>query len=157
MTAYYRRGKTQIWYVATLSSTTSPPITGINAGTELSESVADIAGFSFKNNPIDTPVLSSSWTNKIPGPDTADDSSITFYDDDTANPLRTTLAKGTVGFIVILPAGNGSGDITAAQKVDVFPIVVAGTPREYTLGNDPAKWSAECTISSPPSIDATTV
>lgn len=157
MTAFYRRGKTQVWFAPTMTSIVAPAIADINAGTELSPAVAGITGFSYKNTPILTPVLSSAWENQIPGSDAADPSSLEFYEDDTTNPLRTTLAKGTKGFIVILPFGLGSGAIVAAKKVDVFPVQVSGIPRVYSLANDAAKWMAEFTITTPPTSDVATV
>lgn len=105
MARYFRRGKSKIrWAPAVAGS--SPTRPEITAGVDLSPSVADIGGFQLSNNPITTPDLATAFDSQIDGPDSTEDSSLTFYDDDTATTIRTTLAKGVSGFILLFPYGD---------------------------------------------------
>ena len=157
MARFFRRGITRFYFLATApASLTAPLVTELTAGTNLTTAVAEVAGFTFANQPIETPDFGSAYVAKIPGPDAADDSSLTFYEDQTTNPLRTTLQKGTLGYIVMLPQG-GTGALgapAATNKCDVFHVQVASAPREISAGNDPARWRAEFTVLDAPSIDS---
>jgi hypothetical protein len=157
MAKFFRRGHTQVWYVAAIAAPAVPTIAVLNAGTQLTASIGDMEGWSFANEPIDTPSLDSPWVSKIPGPDAAEDSALVFYEDDTTNTLRTTLAKGTDGFIVIKSNGSGVAALIATDIVDVFKVEVSATPRAYSLGNEAATWKAQFTITDPPNIDVATV
>lgn len=158
MARFFRRGKTRFYFLtATPASLTAPTVAEINAGTNLTTAVAEVAGFTFANQPIETPDFGSAYVSRIPGPDQAEDSALTFYEDRTSNPLRTTLAKGVQGYIAMLP-GGGSGAAGApaiGDKVDLFHVEVASTPREISAGNDPARWRCELTVLDAPSIDST--
>lgn len=157
MARFFRRGITRFYFVPTApSSLTAPTVAELTAGTNLTAAVADVAGFTFANQPIETPDFSAAYVSKIPGPDQADDSTLTLYEDRTTNPLRATLAKGQQGYIIMLPqGGTGTGGAPAiGNKADVFHVEVASTPREISAGNDPARWRAEFTVLDAPTIDA---
>lgn len=152
MAEYFRRGTSRVYLVPTIT-VTAPTVAQVTAGTEITDDIADVEGFRFSNSRIDIPKLSSTFTATIAGEDTADDSSLTFYDDDTTNPLRATLAKGTQTHVVFFPAGTAGANPAIGDDVDVWPVESASTPREWTMGNDPARWMAEFGITAPPSLD----
>lgn len=136
------------------SGTKAPTAAEITAGTELTGSINDMNGFSYQSETIDTPDLSTPFTKNIPGPDTVDDSNLVIYLDSVTNPLRTTLAKGTAGFIVICDF-KPSGAVTTGDKVDSWPVTVTGVPKQYSMGNDPALWTAMFAATDTPATDVT--
>lgn len=150
MSRYFRRGTTKIYFLPTVAAKAAPTTGEIAAGTDLTNSVAEVAGFTFSNSPIPVPDMGSVYTKTIPGEDTSDDSSLTFYEDDVANPIRTVLAKGTSGFIVLSPAGS----VAAAAKVEVWPVKTTSVAREWSAGNDPARFVVGFTIPDTPATDA---
>lgn len=105
MARYFRRGISKTKWLPAQAGT-SPTRAEITAGVDLSPSVNAINGFQFSNNPIATPDLSDNFDSQITGPDTAGDSSIDFYDDDTSTVVRTALAKGTQGVALLMPYGD---------------------------------------------------
>lgn len=152
MGKFFRRGKTQVLFVPTIASATkAPTVAELGTGTALGASINDMNGFSFANQPIDTPTLADEFTGKIGGEDQAEDSSFTFYLDDTTNPLRTTLAKGVNGFVVI--ADFKVGALVAADVVDVWPSRATAAPKQYSLGNDPALWLSQWVHPATPALD----
>lgn len=153
MTRYFRRGKSKILFTPTVTGysaaagTGSPTRAEITAGTALTPQIAEVNGFSFSNSPIATPDLNSTFTSTIAGEDTAEDSSLTFYDDDTATTIRTALLKGTKGYILLFPYGD-----VPTKRMEVWPVESTGVADEWTAGNDPARFAASFGITSPPSL-----
>lgn len=163
MARFFRRGVTKIFWVAgesAISDFDAPTEAEISGATELSCQLAEISGFKFSNNPIDVPDMCSEFVKNIPGEDTADDSSITFYELTgglASNPIKSTLVKGSLGFIVIYPYGTAGSSPAAGDECEVWPSSVASNTREFSAGNDPARWMAEFTITDVPDQEATIV
>lgn len=154
MANFWRRNVSRAFWVPAISNKAAPTAAEVNAGTELTAKMADIAGFSYQNQAIPTPTWGTSFNSVIPGEDQVQPSSITFYEDKTSNPLRTTLAKGTVGHIVLFFAGTAGANPAATDKAEVWPSISAGPVRLYTFGNEPAKWRADLTPNDVPATDA---
>lgn len=145
MSRYTRRGKSTLKFAPAIANKAAPTSGELSAGTDLTLNTADIAGFTYNNSPINTPDLSSTFTSQIGGEDTADVSSLTFYDDDASSTVRTALAKGVTGFIVRMPYGQ-----VTAKRAEVFPVTVTGANDEWSLGNDPARFVVSFAITSTP-------
>lgn len=143
-----RKGISKVSFVPTIAAKAAPTQAEITAGTDLTPDLAEINGVTFANQPIDTPDFSSGWTKKIPGEDQADDPTLTFYEDDTSTTIRDALDKGTAGYLVFMPWGK------AATKVaEVWPVTVASNAREWSSGNDPARFVVTFTTTDP-AVDA---
>lgn len=136
MARFFRRGVSRVYFNATSAI----------GGTELTNSIAEIAGFQLSNSPIATPDLQSTFTKTIIGEDTTDTSTITFYDDDTASAIRTALAKGNAGFIMLVPYGVGTG-----KRYESWPVRSTGVNDEWTVGNDPARFVVGFAVTDVPS------
>lgn len=151
MAKFSRKGTTKILFTDTIAAPTMIPTRAeITGATKLTPSIAAIDGFSVENQEIETPTMESTFDAKIPGSDQAADSTITFYEDDTANALETELAKGTEGFVIILR----KGDVPASTSMDIYPVRVASISPAYTVDNEAAKFMAKFSITEPPVIGA---
>lgn len=148
MARYTRRGKSKIHFLPAVAGA-SPTRPEITAGTALTPGIAGVSGFSFEGSLIATPDLDSTFASTIAGEDTAGDSSLTFYDDDTVATLRTLLVKGTAGFIVLFPYGD-----VATKRCEIWPIVSTGVADEWSAGNDPARFTAKFGVTAPPNLSA---
>lgn len=157
MSRFFRRGKSKAFWVPTLGSLTSPSAAQVNAGVNLTSQIADISGFEFSNSPISTPDLSTTFTTTIPGEDTAQEPQLMFYEDDTTNTLQSTLAKGTTGHVVLFYRGTAGASPAASDNAEVWKVISTGPYREYSMGNDPARWGARFTPTDPPVFNATLV
>jgi hypothetical protein len=149
---FWRRGVTKAYFVPSIASLAAMTVAEVTAGTRLDEAINDLAGFTFNNNPITTPVLSRALDTKIPGPDQLDDSTFTFLEAKASNPLQTTLAKGTSGYIVFFPGGTAGASPAAADKYHAWPVTTTGWAPVITMGADPATWRAGVTITDTPSL-----
>ena len=160
MARFFRRGTTKIFFDTSIADTDAPTTAELSNATELSCEMAEISGFSFSNSPIDVPDMCDVFVKKIPGEDTAEDSSMTFYEDDggfAANPIQSTLAKGTEGYVLIFPFGIAGASPNTGDECEVWPVSIASLTREYTAGNDPARYMVEFTITDVPDQEATVV
>lgn len=153
---FFRRGKTRAFWVPTISNIAAPTAAEIAAGTELTSGISDITGFSTSQDFIGVPDLSSETTATVPGEVTMDDSSLKIYFDSASNPLRTTLAPGTVGNVVFIDY-KPSGSIVATDKVDVYPAQIGSTPKERDMGSTAAQWTAMIAITAKPREDVAVV
>jgi hypothetical protein len=144
---YMRRGTSKFYFVPTIAAESMIPTrTELNAGTEFSEYIAAMDGWTVTNQEIETPNMADTYDSTIPGSDKADSSSFTFYEDEETATLEQTFAKGTTGYVVILR----KGDVPANNSMDVFPIRVASLSPQYTADNEAAKFMATCSITSRP-------
>ncbi len=150
MSRYFRRGTTKIYFAPVIADISAPTEDEMADATELSCDISDIAGFSFSNSPIDVPDMCSTFVKSIPGEDTAEDSSMTFYEDNVANPIRTLLTKGSEGYIVFFPYGVTGGTPSAGDEAEVWPVSVASSTRAWSAGNEAAKYTIEFTITDVP-------
>ena len=112
-------------------------------------------GFTFSNNPIAAPNMSTTFVSSVAGEDTTEDSNLVFYEDDTTNTISTAQAKGTSGFIVIFYKGIAGAAPAASDKCDVWPIQVASNARQYTADNETAKYQIVYTPTAAPGFDKT--
>lgn len=154
MGRFMRKGTNQWYFVPTIADAgLVPTTTEITAGTRLDTEMAEVNGFMFQNNPIQTPDMSSTFTKQIGGEDSADDSSIVFYEDDTTNTIRTALAKGTDGFVVIFKAGIAGAAPAIGDEADVWPATVTSNSPQFTADNEAAKYQVAFSITEEPVFD----
>ncbi len=152
---FMQKGTTRFFFVPSLAAQATPVDDEVNAGTEVTPEVADVTGFSFVNQKIDTPDMSSTFDTSIPGSDQPDDSSLMIYERKGAasNPILAALAKGTAGYMVIFPFGCAGDDPAAADKCDVWPVTIAGNNRAYNAGNEASKKNVQFNITGRPSVN----
>jgi hypothetical protein len=149
---FNRKGTTQIFFLPTIASAALLPTTAeITAGTELTDGINAIDGFTLENSPIETPDMASTFVSKIGGDDSAADSSLTFYEDSVLDDTETDLAKGTSGYIVIFSKGQSP----SAKGMDVFPVTVVSNSKAYTTDNEAAKITVQFTITARPAFNQT--
>lgn len=111
---------TQIVIVTTLANKNSPTRAEIDGGKEVSGEVSAVNGFNVESNMIDAPDYGSRFTSQNSGRTQAQNSSLTFYQDQTTNDVRSWLSRGTTGYVLMMWGGD-----VPNQKMDVFPFEVA--------------------------------
>lgn len=149
MARFMRKGVTKVYWAVTLASPSAPTVANMVAAVVLHTQLSELNGFNFTNTPIDTPDMASAFVSKIPGEDTVGDSSMVFYEDTLTNPIKTALAKNTVGFVVLFPTGLAGSTPAIADKTDVWPAIVASNSRRYSAGNESALYEVVFTCTAP--------
>ncbi|MEV2259215.1 hypothetical protein OG473_39775 (plasmid) [Streptomyces anulatus] len=152
MARFNRKGVTKILFAETIADTGyMPTLVEITGATDYTKQIAAVDGFSIENQEIETPDMDSTFVSKIPGDDSAADSSLTFYEDDTTDLIETELAKGTTGFILIARKGKAASD----KGLDVYPVRVASNSATVTADNEAAKITVRFSITDRPLTNAT--
>lgn len=149
MARFFRRGISKIYFLPSVADLDSPTRLEITAGVNLSPFVNAINGFQLNNSPIPTPNLEDQFTSQIDGEDTVADSSLVFNDDDTDDDVRTALAKGTAGYVLLMPYGDVSG-----KRAEVWPAKSTGFNDEWTTDNSPARAQAGFAVTAVPEQNA---
>jgi hypothetical protein len=154
MARFIRRGVSKIYFLPvvagyTVAGTGAPTRAEITAGTNLSPEIAEVSGWMLENATVATPDLGTDFDSGIPGIDSAADSSLTFYEQETTNVIETLLPKGTAGFVYIMR----KGDVPASLSGDLFPVRVGSRSAQITVGADPARFVVNFSITSRPSLD----
>ncbi|WP_162890199.1 hypothetical protein [Streptomyces olivoreticuli] len=139
-----------LWLAKVADASHVPTRAELTAGTDLTDAVAAIDGWSLSNKAIETPTLGSTFETKIPGADEADDSSLTFYEDETADTIEGLFTKDATGFVVMLR----KGDIPGSRSMDVFPVRVGSRSAQYSVDNEAAKFVVSFSITEKPVQDA---
>lgn len=153
---FMQKGTSKFHFVPTIAATTNIPTAAeVTAGDDITPDIAEISGFNFTNDPIETPDIDNTFAPSIPGQDKADSSSMTYYDrlGLANNPAKTLMPKGTIGFIVIFPYGTAGANPAAGDECDVWPVQVASVSRGYSAGNEASKNVFMFTVTEPPALD----
>lgn len=150
MSRFFRRGVSEIEFVAAIVAIATPTKAELDLGVALTPAVAGISGFSINNSPITTPDLETSFDSQIDGPDTSGDSSINFYDDDADAVIRAAVAKGTAGFIALYPYGK-----VATKRVEIWPAKSTGVNDEWSLDATAAQFQVGFAITGRPNQEGT--
>lgn len=152
MARFNRKGVTKILFAETIASESYlPTLVELTGATDYTKQIAAVEGFSISNQEIETPDMDSTFVSKIPGDDSAEDSSLTFYEDDVTDTIETDLAKGTTGFILIARKGKAS----STKGLDVYPVRVASNSSTVTADNEAAKLTVRFSITDRPLTNAT--
>jgi len=127
---FYARGTTKVHFLPVIAAATMIPTRAeITAGTDLSDEISDMTGWTTTSGSIGTPDLGSRFNRKIPGDIDSPDSSLTIYASRDGNDVRKVLPRDTVGYIVFMDAGDVPG-----RLMDIFAISVASVGKTRSMG-----------------------
>lgn len=149
-TRFFNRGTTIVVFCTSISNKSAPTRAEINAGTDLSNEIAEVDGWIVTSNQIETPDLGTTFTSKIPGSTSADDSSLTMYEDIGGADARTLFPRGTNGFIIWMDGGDVAG-----RKMDVFPVRAASQGKTRTVEDNAATVQIMFAITAEPAENVT--
>jgi hypothetical protein len=149
MGKFFRRGVTKVRFLPAVANSSAPTAPEIAAGTDITPALAGMSGFQLSNAPIAVPNMQDVFTPQIPGEDTVADSSLEINDDNASSTIRTALAKGTSGFVLLQPYGA-----TSAKRCEVWPVTVTGFNDVYSVDNTPAKSMAGFAVTATPTQNA---
>lgn len=157
MARFMRKGTNRWYFVLTIANVNYVPTAAeVNAGTRIDTDLAEVNGFMYSNSPIQVPDMASTFTKQIGGEDSAEDSSLVFYEHSSfaANTIRAALPKNATGFVVIFKGGIAGGTVAAGDRCDVWPVVITSNAAQYTADNEAAKFQVSFSVSDRPAENA---
>lgn len=158
MADVYADGNVRVSYVAAISSQAAPTTTELNAGIQLQSTLTPdgLVGFEATTAEVDNSALNATFDTKTIGRDSYSGTMLRFKKQTVgSDTIRTTLTRGTTGYIVIR---RGIAETTAwasTQQIEVYPII-CGRRKEITpTANSVMKYEVPVMITASPSPDAT--
>lgn len=143
---YFDVATTKCYYIPTIAAADLEPTRAeMNAGTDLSNEIADLDGWTVEGDEIETPDLGTTFTGSIPGRTSAEDCSLTFHADLNGDDARTLLPRGTEGFIMWCDGGDVEGNIAT-----VFPVRVKSCSVARSVDDDNARINVQFSVSREP-------
>lgn len=153
MGRYNRRSNTGWWLVPTIADLDAPTVAEINAGVALHEVLAAMNGFTGDQEDLPVPDVGSTWPKTIPGGETVDASSLTFWagddDADTEEVVRAAMVAGdgTEKYVVQIKRQKTPA---AGEPADVFPVRIKKTNEVHTADNAGAQFMTGFSIHDTP-------
>lgn len=149
-TRFIRRGISKTFWVPSIADLAAMTRAELTAGTDLSNFIAAVNGFSESADNVDTPDMGHRFTSSIPGPTSVGDSSLAFYEDQVSAALESLLPINATGFVVILP----KGDVAAPAGVySAFPVRVSSQAPDYGLDNNAAQFTVSFSVTDEPVLN----
>lgn len=143
---YYDVANTKCYLVFTTANPTAPTRSELDAGTDITGEIADVSGFTLSAEELEVPNMNDLFVGRIPGRQSAEDSSIATYGDINGNDITDLLETGDELYVVWLHGGD-----TANNKMDVYPVRVRSVSRLISL-SDAARVQTEFSIRSKPTL-----
>ncbi len=157
MADVFADGNVRVAFVASISNIAAPTTAELNAGVLLQSTLtADgLVGFEAETADVDTTSLASTFDTKGIGRDSYSGTMLRLKKQTVgSDTVRTTLTRGTSGNIVIRRGIAETTAWTAAQQVEVYPII-CGRRKELTPEpNGLLKYEVPVKIWQPPNPDA---
>lgn len=157
MADVFADGNVRVAYVATISNIAAPTTTELNAGILLQSTLtADgLIGFEATTAEVDTTSLASTFNTKNIGRDDYSGTMLRLKKQTVgSDTVRTTLTRGTTGYIVIRRGITETTAWASSQQVEVYPII-CGRRKELTpTANSVMKYEVPTPITSAPNPDA---
>ena len=157
MADIYVDGYTRVAFVPTIANIAAPTTTELNAGVLLSSLItADgLVGFEATTAEVDTTALDSTFDTKGIGRDTFDGTMLRIKKQDGTDTAYNTLTRGTTGYVVIRRDVLSTTAWTAAQKVEVYPIVCGRERNLAPEANTVRRYEVPTMVTSAPNLRAT--
>jgi hypothetical protein len=148
---FLRRGISKVYWLKKVADQRHPTRKELSEPNrfDLTEAISEIEGWTLENEAIETPDLGSTFNASIPGNDKAEDSSLTFFEDQHKNDVEQQLSKGAKGWIALLR----KGDVPGSRSADLFPVQVATRAATWTTDNEAATFKVTFTITDEPALD----
>lgn len=158
MPRFFPSAKSKVVFAPAVANLAAPSGAEITAGTVLTVPASTVAaGLIALDNwetdgaNIEVPDVASTFDKTIPGRSSAKEPSAAFYDDDAASvAIRTALAEGTAGFMIIMKMGQTTG-----RRCEVWPCRVNTlNDSQVHNKNEAAQFSATFAITDAPNKNA---
>lgn len=130
MAKFIAAEKVEVWYVPTITSTSAPTVTELNAGTRLTDFMTGGFSADFSTNLVDTGTLASAFNSTAAGTYGGGTNTLSgVLRDNAADSAWNALPRDTEGYFAV-QVGTSTGATWATGDVlDVFPIYVS--TRQY--------------------------
>lgn len=144
-------GRVRVTWVTSISDTSAPSVSELNAGTAIESKLVAIEGFTPTYNEIDTAKVNDTFDTKSVGSGSYSNSALVIARDDSSDTVATTLiaAEFTSGYLVMRLDESADNAWGASDNVEVYPVTLG---RAATV--DPGSRNTILRIRVPATINA---
>jgi hypothetical protein len=155
MARFVYEGLTNVYWVLSIATDSTPTATEISGGVELTDFVAkDGVAVNINTNNVDSATIAETFDAQIVGSWGAD-LQLTMFRDNVADTAWTTCVYGSNGYVVIdrfNPAGTAPGN---GDKVEVWPAQMHQPAPQNSATNAQVRFVESLAVSSRPYLSAT--
>lgn len=148
---------TWVGFAATVASVSAPTVANITAAIDLTPACISLNASS-QGNTVPTPSFDSLFETSTAGTSAASFSGDFYRDDETAKDVAwVTLPRATRGFMIISRFGGGgvNNKPIAADKVEVWPVMVTSRTMANMSSNTVQTFTVTCAVTEEPNENAT--
>ena len=128
--AFIHRGVSRILLLPAVASLMAPTRAEINAGVNLSSSLAGVGGFALDNAVNEVVPVGSAFVEQVPGVfRTTGPCTLTLYDNLSSAAVRAACAPGFVRYVLLLPYGDVAG-----RRCEVWTTKIAAASDTWENG-----------------------
>jgi hypothetical protein len=148
-------GKTNVYWLTSLSNKNAPTVAEITAGVALTNFVSkDGVEVNINSNNVDSATIADTFDAQVTGSWGAD-VTITMFRDNTADTAWNTCVYGTNGFLVI-DRFRASGVLpSVGNKVEVYPAQMHQPSPENSASNQVVRFTEKFAVTAQPVLSAT--
>lgn len=155
MSRFVYEGKTNVYWVVTIATTSTPSLTEIQAGVDLTNFTAkDGVQVNITGNNVDSATIAEVFNSQVVGSWSAD-LQLTMFRDDNADTAWTTCTYGSTGFIVIDRFSLSGADPGNGDKVEVWPAQMHQPSPENSSQDTQVRFVEMFAVTSQPYLSAT--
>ncbi|MFC6017801.1 hypothetical protein ACFP2T_16490 [Plantactinospora solaniradicis] len=149
-------GRTRVTFAPAVANIAAPTTSEANAGVLLQTVItADgLVGFEASTAEVDTSALSSTFDTKTIGRDSFSGTLLRLKKQTGTDTAYTTLTRGTEGYLIIRRDVTESTSWSAAQSVEVYPVIVGRRRNLPPEANSVRKYEVPLMIHQDPNLDA---
>lgn len=155
MARFVYEGKTNVYWVVTIATTSTPSLTEIQAGVDLTDFVAkEGVKPGLSNNNVDSATIAETFDSQVVGSWGAS-FELEMFRDDAADTAWNTCVYGSTGHIVVDRFNVAGADPANGDKVEVYPAQMH-QPRPYdSASNTQVRFTEMFAVTSQPYLSAT--
>lgn len=155
MARFVYEGKTNVYWLTTIATTSTPSLTEIQAGVDLTNFTAkDGVAVNINTNNVDSATIAEIFDAQVVGSYGAD-VQLTMFRDDGTDTAWNTCTYGSNGFLVIDRFNLSGADPGNGDKVEVWPAEMHVPSPENSGANTNVRFVEKFAITSQPYLSAT--
>jgi hypothetical protein len=155
MARFVYEGKTNVYWLTTIATTSTPRVNELTAGVALTNFVTkDGVAVNINTNNVDNATIAQIFDAQVVGSYGAD-VELTMFRDDSTDTGWTTCVYGTNGYLVIDRFSLSGSSPTNGKKVEVWPAQMHQPSPENSAANMTVRFTEKFAITSQPNLSAT--
>lgn len=155
MARFVYEGRTNVYWVLSIATDSTPTLTEIQAGVDLSPFVAkDGVAVNINTNNVDSATITEIFDAQVVGSWGAD-LQLTMFRDDTADTAWNTCVYGSNGYIVIDRFNLAGADPGNGDKVEVWPAQMHQPAPQNSATNTQVRFIEALAVREQPNLRAT--